>query len=36
MTLRGHDNSVRTLAFSPDAKLLASGSFDNNIKLWNL
>ncbi len=35
-TLIGHFNSVSTVAISPDGKCLASGSFDDTIKLWNL
>lgn len=34
-TLRGHTNAVCTLAASPTALLLASGSADCTIKLWN-
>src|SRR5262245_12070959 len=34
-TLKGHDREVRSVAFSPDAKLLASGGRDMTIKLWN-
>jgi WD40 repeat protein len=34
--LDGHENSVQTLAYSPQALLLASGSADKTIRLWNL
>lgn len=36
MQLRGHDNYVASLAFSPDGTLLASGSWDGTIKLWDI
>ena len=35
-TLTGHTYSVSLLAFSPDAKLLASGSNDTTIRLWDV
>jgi len=35
-TLKGHDNYVNSVSFSPDGKTLASGSYDKTIKLWNL
>lgn len=34
-TLKGHRYPVRSLAFSPDDLLLASGSSDNSIRLWD-
>jgi WD40 repeat protein len=33
---RGHSGSIESAAFSPDGKLLASGSRDNSIKLWDV
>jgi len=32
----GHKDSVYSVSFSPDAKLLASGSLDKTLKLWDL
>jgi WD40 repeat protein len=34
--LKGHTNSVHSVAFSPDGKTLASGSLDETIKLWDV
>lgn len=34
--LLGHTNDVSSLAFSADAAILASGSYDNTVKLWNV
>jgi WD40 repeat protein len=35
-TLSGHTNWVFSVAFSPDGRLLASGSGDTTIKLWEV
>ncbi|MGG6265246.1 NB-ARC domain-containing protein [Leptolyngbya sp. AN03gr2] len=35
-TIEGHTDWVSTISFSPDQQMLASGSFDQTIKLWNL
>jgi WD40 repeat protein len=32
----GHTNSIEQLAFSPDGRTLASGSFDSSIILWDV
>jgi WD40 repeat protein len=34
--LEGHKDIVYSVSFSPDSKILASGSADNTVKLWNL
>jgi WD40 repeat protein len=34
--LTGHTQPVRSVAFTPDGKLLASGSNDNTVILWEV
>jgi WD40 repeat protein/serine/threonine protein kinase len=36
LRLMGHDGPVRSVAFSPNGQLVASGSDDNAIRLWNI
>ena len=34
LTLKGHTDNVNALAFTPEGKILASGSDDGTIRLW--
>ena len=35
-TLPGHKSGVRSVTFSPDGRTIASGSWDNTVRVWNV
>lgn len=34
--LKGHDDQVRSVAFSPDGARIVSGSYDETIRIWDV
>ena len=34
-TYKGHSDVVKSVAWSPDGKRIASGSYDNTVQVWD-
>ena len=34
--LEGHQHNITSVAYSPDGKFIASGSYDYTVRIWNL
>src|SRR5437764_11871205 len=35
LTLRGHELALASIAYSPDGKYVASGSYDRTARIWD-